>query len=117
MISKNENLEYLQLDKEQKLDPDAPSEITLMLDLDESEVKMVFQCILGLDYQVNAVSETLRRLTITIFWDNDQLDICGPKFTLYRFGSGFTILTNSTEGNIAFDASRIFAGEMDTKRR
>ena len=29
MISKNENLEYLQLDKEQKLDPDAPSEITL----------------------------------------------------------------------------------------
>ena len=113
MISKNENLEYLQLDKEQKLDPDAPSEITLMLDLDESEVKMVFQCILGLDYQVNAVSETLRRLAITIFWDNDQLDILWPKFTLYRFGSGFTILTNTTEGNIAFDASRIFAGEMD----
>ena len=113
MISKNENLEYLQLNKEQKLDPDAPSEITLMLDLDESEVKMVFQCILGLDYQVNAVSETLRGLAITIFWDNDQLDILWPKFTLYRFGSGFTILTNSTEGNIAFDASRIFAGKMD----
>ena len=49
--------------RKQKLDPDAPSEITLMLDLDESEVKMVFQCILGLDYQVNAVSETLRRLS------------------------------------------------------
>ena len=113
MVSKNENLEYLQLRKRQTLDPDAPSEITLVLDLDESEAKMAFQCILGLDRQVNTVSETLRSLDITIFWDNDQLDILLPKFTLYRFGSGFTILTNPSEGNIAFDARRSFESETD----
>ena len=82
MVSKNENLEYLTLSRRHKLDPSEPSELTLTLDLDESEAKMVFQCIFDRDDQIDEISNEIKTLDITIFWDKDPLDVMYPKFTL-----------------------------------
>ena len=103
MVSKNENLEYLQLNRRNKFDPNKPSEIALTLELDESETKMVFQGIFGINYQINKISKKVKTLGITIFWGNDQLEMIHPKFTLYEFSSGFTIATYQSRENIAFD--------------
>ena len=109
MVSKNENLEYLALSRRHKLDPSEPSELTLTLDLDESEAKMVFQCIFDRDGQIDEISNEIKTLDITIFWDKDPLDVMYPKFTLYRFGSGFTVATSPSGQNIAFDIGDIFS--------
>ena len=115
-ISSNENLEYLQLNRRHKLDPDEPSEITLTLDLDESEARMAFQCIFGRDGQIGAISKEMRTLDIVIFWGKDQLDMMLPKFTLYQFGSGFTIASCTSIEGIAFDIRGIFGSRTDYER-
>ena len=109
MVSKNENLEYLTLSRRHKLDPSEPSELTLTLDLDEPEAKMVFQCIFDRDDQIDEISNEIKTLDITIFWDRDPLDVMYPKFTLYQFGSGFTVATSPSGQNIAFDIGDIFS--------
>ena len=111
MISKNQNLEYFSLSKMHKLDPDKPSEIAITLEMDESEAKMVFQCIFGQDSAIGTISTGVKILDITIFWDKEQMETMRPKFTLYRFDSGFTIATSQSKGNIAFDTRSIFGDE------
>ena len=114
-VSQNVNLEYLQINRRHKLDPDEPSEIALSLVLSEAEAKMFFQCIFGQNAQIGKVSEDLRILDVTIFWDKDPVDVMHPKFTLYRFGSGFTIAANTSNENIAFDVRSVFSDEEDYK--
>ena len=102
MISKNESLEFFQLNKKHKLDPNEPSEITLTLVLDESETKMVFQSIFGQDEEIYQVSRDLRTLHIVIYWENKREVVVHPKFTLYQFDNGFTIATRHSD-NVVFD--------------
>ena len=116
MISTNENLEYIQLNRRHKFDPNKPSEITLTLELDESETEMVFQCIFGLDDQINTIPKEVRTLDIVIFWGKDQLEMMRPKFTLYEFGSGFTIATHRSGESIAFDIRDIFRDREDYEK-
>ena len=117
MVSKNENLEYLQLNRRNKFDPDKSSELTLTLELDESETEMAFQSIFGMNYQINTIPKEVKTLGITIFWGNDQLEMIYPKFTLYEFGSGFTIATMHQSGeNIAFDIRSVFSGRADYEK-
>ena len=106
-ISENGNFEHQQINRTQKLNPNEPSEIAITLNLDKTEAGMVFQCIFGKDDQVDKIAENMRTLDITIFWDKDQSRIISPKFTLYRFGSGFTISTSRHKSSIAFDIGRI----------
>ena len=102
-----EILNHQQINRTQKLNPNEPSEIAITLNLDKTEAGMVFQCIFGKDDQVDKIAENMRTLDITIFWDKDQSRIISPKFTLYRFGSGFTISTSRHKSSIAFDIGRI----------
>ena len=111
-VSKNENMEYLKLNRTDKFDPNESSEITLSLVLDESEAKMVFQCLFGLRSPVDAISKKITSLDITIFWDKDQLEIIHPKFTLYQFGGRFTIAANH-DRNILFNMEGMFATRKD----
>ena len=78
---------------------------------------MLFQCIFGQNIPIGRVSENLRILDVTIFWDKDQSVTINPKFTLYRFGSGFTIVTNTSNENIAFDIRSVFRDETDYKNQ
>ena len=117
MISKNENLEYLQLNRRNKFDPDKSSEITLTLELDESEIEMVFQGIFGMNYQVNTIPKDVKTLNIIIFWGNDQLEMIHPKFTLYEFGNGFTIATHQSGENIAYDTRSIPGNRADYEKQ
>ena len=73
---------------------------------------MVFQCIFGQNSAIGAISTGVQILDITIFWDKEQMETMHPKFTLYRFGSGFTIATNQFEKNIAFDIVSIFSDDV-----
>ena len=116
MISKNRNLAYLKLNRRHKLDPNEPSEITLELDLDESEAKIAFQCIFGQADQIDVISDKVRTLHITIYWDKDQLGVMSPKFMLYRFSSGFTIVVRPPNNNIAFDRRSILVSETEYER-
>ena len=116
MVSKNRNLEYFSLSKRHKLDPDKPSEITITLEMSESEANMVFQCIFGQYGGIGAISAGLKVLNITIFWDDEQMDAMLPKFTLYKFSSGFTIATSRFKSNIAFDTRSIFIDETACKK-
>ena len=111
MIADNENLEYFQLHTGHKLDPDEPSEMTLTLDLDESETMMAFECIFGLEGQVNHVSEQLNTLRITIYWDTKQAEMVLPKFALYQFGNGYTLAARPVGENIMFDRRVILTNE------
>ena len=116
MMSKNQNLEYLSLHKKHKLDPDKPSEITITLEMNEFEAKMIFQCIFGYDGEMGTISPELKILDVTIFWGNEQINEVQPWFMLYRFGSGFTIATTRFNGSIAFDTRSIFGEEADFKK-
>ena len=116
MMSKNQNLEYISLNKRHKLDPNKPSEMTITLEMDEYETKMVFQCIFGQYNEIDAISAEVKILDITIFWGREQRDATQPRFTLYRFGSGFTIVTSQSNGNIAFDIKSIFGDEADFEK-
>ena len=113
MISKNENLEFLQINRRNKFDPNEPSEITLTLELDESETAMVFHSIFGTSYRTDAIPMEMKILNITLFWGKDQLEVLDPKFTLYEFGSGFTIATSQSGENIAFDIRSIFSDRAE----
>ena len=117
MISKNENLEYLQLNRRNKFDPDKSSEITLTLELDESEIEMVFQGIFGMNYQINTIPKDVKTLNIIIFWGNDQLEMIHPKFTLYEFGNGFTIATHQSGENIAYDTISMPGNRADYEKQ
>ena len=117
MISKNENLEYLQINRRNKFDPDKSSEITLTLELDESEMEMVFQGIFGMNYQINMIPKDVKTLDIIIFWDNDQLEMIHPKFTLYEFGNSFTIATYQSGENIAYDTRSILGDRADYEKQ
>ena len=109
MVSKNKNLEHLKINREYKFDPNEASEITLAMVLDESEAKMVFQCIFGLKSQISSVSKEMTALDITIFWGEDRMETMAPKLVLYRFSSGFTIAVSSSGKNIAFNIEGMFA--------
>ena len=109
MMSKNENLEHLKINRECKFDPNKASEITFAMVLDKSEANMVFQCIFGLKSQISSVSKEMTALDITIFWGGDQMETMAPKLVLYRFGSGFTIAVSSSGKNIAFNIEGMFA--------
>ena len=116
MISKNENLEFLQINRRNKFDPNEPSEIILTLELDESETAMAFHGIFGMSYQIDTIPMEMKTLDITLFWGKDQLEMLHPKFALYEFGSGFTIATHQSGENIAFDIRSIFSGRADYEK-
>ena len=107
VMSESGNFEYQRISRTQKLNPNEPSEITITLNLDKAEAGMVFQCIFGKNDQIDKMAESVRTLDITIFWDKDQSVTISPKFTLYRFDSGFTISTSQHKPSIAFDIGRI----------
>ena len=113
MVSKSENLEYIEICRMHKFDPDKPSEITLTMVLDESEARMAFQCIFGLKSPIGEVSEEMTALDVTVFWGGEPLETIYPKLTLYRFGSGFVIAVSSSGQNIAFNVGGIFATHED----
>ena len=116
MVATNENFEYFLLHSRHKLDTDGTSELTLTLDLDESEVRMAFECIFGLEGQINQVSEQLRTLRITIYWDKKQEEMVLPKFAIYQFGSGYTLAARYSGENIVFDRRVILTNDGEYER-
>lgn len=101
MISKNENLELLQIDRKHRFDPERWSKVILTLRLDDSEAKMVFQCIFGRTEQLNQVPET-KTLKVMIFWDKQQLEMSVPRFVAYTFDDNFVILSTQSDTNCLF---------------
>ena len=101
MISKNENLELFKIDRKHILDPEKWSKVVLTLQLDDSEAKMVFQCIFGQTKQLDKVPKT-KTLKVMIFWDKQQVEISTPKFVAYMFDDDFIILSNQFYHNILF---------------
>ena len=97
------NFEYFSLDTKHKMDPDEPSEMALTLALDESEARMVFECMFGREGKIGQVPEQLRTMRITIHWGKKQQESVTPKFVVYQFGDGYTLAAQSAGDNIMFD--------------
>ena len=98
MVSKNENLEFLLLDRRHRFDPESSSRLTLTLQLDDGEAKMAFQCILGKTEQLDAVPKT-KTIDIMIFWDKQQMERSTPRLVAYTFDNEFIILSESASSN------------------
>ena len=79
------------------------SKVILTLRLDDSEAKMVFQCIFGRTEQLNQVPET-KTLRIMIFWDKQQLEMSVPRFVVYTFDDNFIILSTKSNTNSLFSS-------------
>ena len=116
MVATNINFEYFNLYTGHRLDPGMPSEMTLTLDLDESEARMAFECILDMEGEISHVSEQLKTLCITIYWDNKQAQEVLPKFVRYRFGDGYTLVAYNSGGNLLFDRRVTLMYEDEYKR-
>ena len=102
MIAKNERIDSFHLKRRLKLDPEKPTEITLRVRMEENESSMIFQCIFGMEEAGAQIHESARIIDVTIVWDEAAQDTLLPKFTMFRFYNGFTIILTST-GNVAFD--------------
>ena len=116
MVATNPNFEYFQLHSRHKLDTDGSSELTLTLDLDESEARMVFECISALEGKINQVSDQLRSIRITIYWEKKQEEVVLPKFVIYQFGSGYTLAARYSGENIVFDRRVILTNDAEYER-
>ena len=103
MISKNGRLDFFQLQRRLKLNPDEPTEITLTVRMEESEALMIFQSIFGTEEIKAEIHERARTIDVIVVWNGAAQDTLPPKFTMFRFHNGFTVLL-TTDGHIAFDS-------------
>ena len=95
MIAKNERIDSFHLKRRLKLDPEKPTEITLRVRMEENESSMIFQCIFGTEETGVKIHESARTIDVTIVWDEAAQDTLPPKFTMFRFDNGFTIILTS----------------------
>ena len=116
MVAKNMNFEYFSLNEKHKMDPDEPSEMALTLALDESEARMVFECMLGGEGKIGQIPEQLRTMRITIHWGKKQQESVTPKFVVYQFGDGYTLAVQSAGDNIMFDRRAILTDETEYEK-
>ena len=103
MVAEEMSFEHFSLDTKRKMNPDEPSEMVLTLVLDESEARMVFECMFGREGKIGQVQEHLRTTRITIHWGKKQQESVTPKFVVYQFGDGYTLAVQSAGDNIMFD--------------